>query len=101
VRALDGRGSIGGVDWTFVYLMLVLKLPIIGLLWIVWWAVHQKPEDADDSSGGDDGGSKLREHHPRRPFPHRPRRGPHGDPPLPSPPRTRTVVARARRADRA
>ena len=90
------------MDWTFIYLMFVLKLPIIALLWIVWWAVRSGTEP-DDEGGGDggDGGTRTRAVHPRRPFPRRPRRGPHGDPPCAPPPRTRTVVARARRADRA
>jgi hypothetical protein len=86
------------VDWTFVYMMLGLKLPIIALLWIVWWAVHAQPEPA---TGADDGGISPRRH-PRHPSPRRPRRrGPHGDPVLASPPRTRVARARARRVDRA
>jgi hypothetical protein len=91
------------VDWTFIYMMFVLKLPIIALLLIVWWAVRSGPEtdDADGESEGGDGGTRMRAVHPRLPFPLRPRRGPHGDPPSAPPPRTRTVVARARRADRA
>lgn len=82
------------MDWTFVYLMVGLKLPILALLWIVWWAVRSQP----DVDGGDEGegGAKDRPHEPPRPSPRRPRRGPHGDPPLPAPPRVRTV-ARARR----
>jgi hypothetical protein len=91
------------VDWTFIYMMFVLKLPIIALLLIVWWAIRSSP-DADETDGegdGGDGGTRMRAVHPRRPFPRRPRRGPHGDPPSAPPPRTRTVVARARRADRA
>ena len=35
-------------------MMLALKIPLIGLIAIVWWAVRQKPED-DASSEGDDG----------------------------------------------
>lgn len=74
--------------------MLALKIPLIGLICIVWWAVKQGPEEA--SSRDDDGGIKQRRVHPRKPFPRRPRRGPHGDPaPLP-PSRVRTVRARAR-----
>jgi hypothetical protein len=91
------------VDWTFVYLMVALKLPILALLLIVWWAVRDKPEgfDDDDQNDGGDGGVRRRPTHPRRPFPRLPRRGPHGDPPLPSPPRTRTVLtARARRTEK-
>jgi hypothetical protein len=88
------------VDWTFIYLMFVLKLPIAALLLIVWWAIRSGPETPDDETEGGDGGLKTRARHPRRPFPRRPRRGPHGDPPCAPPPRTRTVVARARRSDR-
>ena len=84
------------MDWTFVYLMVFLKLPILGLFWIVWWAVKAGPEtgtdDADSSDGG--GGSKR----PREPFGPRPRsRGPHGDPRTPAPPRSRPVTAKGRR----
>jgi hypothetical protein len=85
------------VTWGFLWIMLALKIPLIALLWIVWWAVHAEPETEQPSSG-DDGGTK-RPRHPRRPFPRRPRRDPHGDPPLPAPPRTRSVVARAKRSD--
>jgi hypothetical protein len=84
------------VTWGFLWLMLALKIPIVALLWIVWWAVHSAP-DAEEQPRGDDGGTKFRPPHPRQPFPRRPRRGPHGDPPLPAPPRTRSVVARAKR----
>jgi hypothetical protein len=90
------------MDWAFIYLMFVLKIPIAALLYIVWWAIRSEPEpveaDADDNGGTK---TRTRPRHPRRPLPRHPRRGPHGDPlPLP-PPRTRAVVARARRADRA
>jgi hypothetical protein len=90
------------MGWTFVYLMLILKIPIVALLGIVWWAIRAAPETESESTGADDtGGSKTRRRHPRAPLPRHPRRGPHGDPlPLP-PPRTRTVIARARRSDRA
>jgi hypothetical protein len=89
------------MGWTFVYLMLILKIPIVALLWIVWWAIHSAPETESEKSTDEGGGSKTRRRHPRKPLPRHPRRGPHGDPlPLP-PPRVRTVVARARRTDRA
>lgn len=86
------------MDWTFVYLMLALKLPIIGALWIVWWAVKQDPDAQSDPR--DDGGNQRRRPHPRTPFPRRPRRGPHGDPAVPSPARVRTTHARARTLER-
>ena len=89
------------MGWTFVYLMLILKIPIAALLFIVWWAIRSTPEESTPEAADGGGGSKARPRHPRRPLPRHPRRGPHGDPlPLP-PPRTRAVVARAKWADRA
>lgn len=81
------------MDWTFIYLMFLLKIPIAGAIWIVYWAVKQEPDPV--SEGRDEGGGSRRPH-PRRPFPRRPRRGPHGDPPVPSPPRVRSAVTRSR-----
>ncbi len=75
--------------------MLALKIPLIGLICLVWWAIKQKPDDAS-SSHDDDGGIKRHRPHPRKPFPRRPRRGPHGDPAPMPPSRVRTVRARAR-----
>ena len=86
------------MTWGFVWLMIALKIPLIGLICIVWWAIKQEPDDAS-SSEGDDGGIKRRHPHARGPFRRPPRRGPHGDPaPLP-PSRVRTVKARARSLD--
>ena len=79
-------GRLAPVGWTFVYLMVFLKLPILAL-WIVWWAVKQTPET---DQTGEDGGLKDRHRppHPRTP----PRRGRAGAtprrPPSPSPPRS-------------
>jgi hypothetical protein len=86
------------MGWTFVYLMLILKIPIVALLLIVRWAIRATPEESEPVPADENGGSKTRPRHPRRPLPRHPRRGPHGDP---LPPRTRSVVARARRIDRA
>jgi hypothetical protein len=91
------RGTVPNVTWGFLWLMFALKIPIIALLWIVWWAVRSEPEAEERTDG--DGGSKYKPLHPRRPFPRRPRRGPHGDPAPLAPPRTRSVVARAKRVD--
>jgi hypothetical protein len=69
----------------FVWMMLALKIPVAGLLYIVWWSVRQTPEPAEGDSGG---GSDREWHHDpggRRPRPRPPRRGPHADPP-PRPP---------------
>jgi hypothetical protein len=81
------------MEWTMIYLFVVLKIPIIAAIWLVWWAVKQEPDPAEDSH--DDGGTKPRAHPiPRLPKP--PRRGPHGDPEPVAPPRVRPVKARGR-----
>jgi hypothetical protein len=88
------------VGWTFLYLMVFLKLPILGLLGIVWWAIRQQPE-LPEQPAQDDGGI-ARSRHPRRPFPRHPspRRGPHGFPAPAAPQRVRTVIARSRAVER-
>jgi hypothetical protein len=103
VRTLARRGMVTGVTPTFIFLMVALKLPIFGLLYIVWWAVHSPPDPEPVADEG--GGTKKplaphpRSPHPRARLPRPPRRGPHGAPALPAPPRVRTVVARARRVE--
>jgi hypothetical protein len=96
------------VGWTFLYLMLFLKLPILALLGIVWWAIRQSPENEHQPRGG--GGvedpHRSRPRDPRRPHSPlgprgpRPRRDPHGAPPPAPPPRVRSTVARSRSLDR-
>ncbi len=54
------------------FLLVVLKIPVLGALWLVWWASREpEPEAAGDDSG--EGFNRWRPQ-PRRP------RGPH---PLP------------------
>jgi len=79
------------VGWTFFFLMVVLKIPIVAAIWIVWWAVKQQPDPAAEVPG--EGG--IRPPHPRPPLPRPPRRGPHGSQAIPSPPRVRGAAARA------
>ena len=33
------------MTWTFIWLMLLLKIPIGGMLWIVWWAIKKADEE--------------------------------------------------------
>jgi len=87
------------MEWTgFLFLMLALKIPLAALLYLVWWAIRQTPDDEQVPPRGD-GGSRV-DDPPRHTPPRRPRRGPHGDPAPASPPRTRTTVARARTPER-
>jgi hypothetical protein len=86
------------VTWGFIWLMLALKLPLAGLIYIVWWAIKQTPEDA--TKPDDEGGiRRLDRPHPVKPFPRLPRRGPHGDPPPRSPARVRVTHAKARQLE--
>jgi hypothetical protein len=60
--------------WPIFFLLVVLKIPVLGSLWLVWWAAkqHDEPKAATDEDGG---GFKRR---PRPKLPKGPRRGPHG-----------------------
>ncbi len=84
--------------WTFLWLMLFLKIPIVALFLLVRWAVKQTPESESDQEDGGIGPSlrPLHPHHPRARLPRPPRRGPHGEPSPASPARVRTVAARGR-----
>jgi hypothetical protein len=85
------------MEWAMFFMFVGLKVPLLALCWLVWWAIHQVDDPAEDTGG--DGGTKRRPH-PHKPFPRRPRRGPHGDPAPPPPPRVRTVTVRARQLQR-
>jgi hypothetical protein len=78
-----------------LWLFVALKIPLLALCWLVWWAIRQEPEPEEPGTGGD-GGQRTRPHPPPT-LPRPPRRGPHAGAPLPSPPRVRSVTARARR----
>ena len=79
--------------WGFIWIMVILKIPLVALLWLVWYAVHAEPDPVVDENG--DGGVGKPDPHDPRTDPNPRRRGPHGDPVVPAPPRTR-VTARAR-----
>ena len=69
---------------TFIYMMFILKIPILMLFGIVRWALKSRPEEDTTDV---DGGQKT----PSAPI--RPRgRGPHGEPMPPSPKRVRVGV---------
>lgn len=69
-------GTLGRVSgfWPIFFLLVVLKIPVLGSLWLVWWASREpEPETAGEDS---DGGFKRRNPEPK--LPRGPRRGPHG-----------------------
>jgi hypothetical protein len=84
------------MEWAMLFLFVGLKVPLLALCWLVWWAIHQTDDGAQDSG---EGGSKLRPHKPP-PLPRPPRRGPHADPAPTPPPRVRDASVRARQPQR-
>jgi hypothetical protein len=64
------------VLWFTLWFMVILKIPVLYLAWVIWWAVKDPPDGWSGPSaadGGDDGGGW-------RPRDGRRRRGPHGSP---------------------
>jgi hypothetical protein len=83
--------------WTFIWLMVFLKIPIVALFLLVRWAIRQGPEATHEEDGGI--GFKPRPRHPHHPRPHlprSPRRGPHHGMLAPAPPARMRTAARAR-----
>ncbi len=63
--------------WELIWLMVIMKIPILYLCWVVYWAIKSEPrrEEPAVAAGGSDDGPPAWQ--PRR----RPRRpGPHGHP---------------------
>jgi hypothetical protein len=61
--------------WPIFFLAVILKIPVAGMLYLVWWAARQTPEVEEAPPGPSD-------HDPLRwrrqpPRPRGPRRGPH------------------------
>jgi hypothetical protein len=77
--------------------MVLLKIPIVGLFVIVRWAVGQTPETGAEEDGGIGPPAHPRDpRHPPTRLPRPTRRGPHRERSPVSPPRVRTLAARAR-----
>ncbi|MFL5917939.1 MAG: hypothetical protein ACJ74L_06775 [Gaiellaceae bacterium] len=77
--------------WELIWLMLIMKIPILYLCWVVYWAIKAEPareEPVTASVRLDDGPPGW------RPRPRSPRPGPHGHP-------TRTYARTRRPAVRA
>jgi hypothetical protein len=86
-RPVSHSGRVGGIAytpamvWEFVFLMFVLKIPIVYLCLVVYWAVKAEPRPPEPvrTAVSDDG---LEPHSPWRPRGRRtgPRRGPERTP---------------------
>jgi hypothetical protein len=88
--------------WEIVFLMVILKIPIVYLCFVVWYAIRAKPHPGPgDALGvradpGDSGPGWGRRSRPRRLGPRRP----HGGPARTYPRTPRTAFARAGRVER-
>jgi hypothetical protein len=67
--------------WELIWLMVIMKIPILYLCWVVYWAIKSEPRPEQPAAlvtASDDSDPPLRRpgHRPRRPGPHgRPSRG--------------------------
>ena len=69
--------------WEVVFLLVILKIPIVYLCCVVYWAIKAEPKPLDGAAVAvsDDPDLGPARWSPRRgPQPRRPRRGPHGAP---------------------
>jgi hypothetical protein len=60
--------------WPIFFLLVVLKIPVLGALWLVWWASQPLP----DGDAAEDEGRGFKRWRPQPIGPRGPRRGPHG-----------------------
>lgn len=61
--------------WPIFFLLVVLKIPVFGALWLVWWASRSPEPEAAEKDGGS-GPERWRP----SPYPRRPQHGPSGTP---------------------
>jgi hypothetical protein len=60
----------------FIFLLIVLKIPVLAMLYLVFWAAKEEDvEDAFDEGNDEGGGGRKR---PMPKYPIGPRRDPHG-----------------------
>ena len=65
--------------WEFVFMMLILKIPIVYLCLVVYWAVKAEPKPPEPAQLAAEP-FELEPRPPWRPRSRIPRRGPHGSP---------------------
>ena len=61
--------------WPVLFMLILLKIPAIGMIWLLYWAATHEQENGQIDDGEDGGGGKRR---PRPLLPRGPRRDPHG-----------------------
>ena len=86
--------------WELIFLMVIMKIPILYLCWVVWWAIKSEPRPEEGAAlvaaiplDSPDSGVRRRRRGPPRPRPARP----HGGPSRVYPRTARAALARSRR----
>jgi hypothetical protein len=82
------------VVWELIFLMLIMKIPVVYLCLVVWWAIRAEPRPEENASvtvsiAPQSGPGWIRGRSPRR------HDGPHGGPARTYARTTRTAHARA------
>jgi hypothetical protein len=79
---VTGRGKLEAIVWELIWLMVIMKIPILYLCWVVYWAIKSEPRPEQSAAlvpAWDDSDPSVwrpRHDRPRRPGPHgRPTRG--------------------------
>ena len=69
----------------FIFMGLILKIPVAAACWLIWHAVRSEPDPVEgtEESGGHEHNRFRRQPKPKRP--RGPRRGPHAPDSLPMP----------------
>ena len=80
------------VVWEAIFLLVILKIPIVYLCFVVYWAIKAEPKPFEPALKTAPRGVDPRPGR-SRPGPRRPRRGPHGAPSR-TYPRTARAAAR-------
>ena len=69
--------------WELIFLMVIMKIPILYLCWVVWWAIKAEPRGEEGAAlraelphDSPDSGFPWRSRRPGRPRPGRPHGGP-------------------------
>jgi hypothetical protein len=86
--------------WELIFLMVIMKIPILYLCWVVWWAIKSEPRPEEGAAlraavppNGPEPSLWWRRHRTPRPRPARP----HGGPARAYQRTARAALARSRR----
>ena len=69
----------------FIFMGLILKIPLIAACWLIWHAVRAEPDPVEGSEGTDEHERRRFRRQPKPKRPKGPRRGPHAPDALPLP----------------